>query len=312
MENRAHAIIAVCFFVVFAVAAVLIFWWLSSGPSEPLAYRIVTDDSVAGLAPQSKVEFKGIAVGHVTDIRFDPSDRSRVIVDFHVRRKTYITHATYAVLAMQGLTGGEVLELKLGKGNSAPLATSDKNPAHIPLHKGLLAQLEDSAKQDMQDLHAVLDNAKKFLDDDNRKHLSATIRQLDAATAKLVAIETALTPAMQQMPALVKSAQKSLDQSHALLANANKLAKAARSPVQKIGEVEDTYQHLGHTLDRQTAPELDALSQSLMRTSRQLEELIRELKAKPQSLIFGPPHSPPGPGEPGFKSGSQKDDNGHD
>lgn len=310
MENRAHAIIAVCFLVVFAVAAVLIFWWLSSGPSEPLAYRIVTDESVAGLAPQSKVEFKGIEVGHVTNIRFDPGDRSRVIVDFHVRRKTYITHATYAVLAMQGLTGGEVLELKLGKGSPAPLATSDKDPAHIPLRKGLLAQLGDSAKQDMQDLHAVLENAQKLLGDDNRQHLSATIRQLDAATAKLVAIETALTPAMQQMPALVKSAQKSLDQSHALLANASKLAKAAHGPVQKVGKLEDTYQHLGRTLNRQTTPELDALSQSLMRTSRQLEELIRELKAKPQSLIFGPPHSPPGPGEPGFHA--DKKDDGHD
>jgi hypothetical protein len=31
-----------------------------------------------------------------------------------------------------------------------------------------------------------------------------------------------------------------------------------------------------------------------------MDELLRELKAKPQSLIFGPPTRPPGPGEPGF------------
>jgi phospholipid/cholesterol/gamma-HCH transport system substrate-binding protein len=311
MESRAHAIIAVCFLIVFAVAAVFVFFWLSSGPSEPLAYRIVTDQSVGGLAPQSTVEFKGLEVGHVTGLRFDPQDRARVIIDFHVRRDTYITRATYAVVAMQGITGGKVLELKLGKGSSAPLETSDKDPARIPLRKGLLAQLEDSAKQDMQDLHDILANAKALLDTDNREHISASIRQIDAATAKLVEIETQLMPAARQMPALLESAQESLDQSHALLAKANTLAEEARGPINKAGQVEDTIQHLGRTLDKQTAPNIDELTRSLTRTSRLLEQLIREMKAKPQSLIFGPPTPPPGPGEPGFRAHDEKDP-GHD
>lgn len=311
MENRAHAIIAVCFLVVIALVAVAIFWWLSSGPSEPLPYRIVTAESVSGLAPQSAVEFKGIEVGHVQRIRFDPGDRSRVIVDFNVQRDTYITHSTYAVLTMHGITGGEVLELKLDKGGSAPLETSDSNPAQIPLRKGLLAQLEDSAKQSMQDLQAVLDSARKVLDEGNREHISASIRQIDEATAKLVQIETELMPAMKQMPALMQSAQKSLDESHALLANANRIAVEARGPVKEAGSAADTIQHLGRKLDRQTAPDVEALSQSLLRTSRQLEELIRELKAKPQSLIFGPAVPPPGPGEPGFK-GNDKHGDGHE
>jgi phospholipid/cholesterol/gamma-HCH transport system substrate-binding protein len=311
MENRAHAIIAVCFLVLFALAVAAIFWWLSSGPSEPLHYRIVTSDSVSGLAPQSSVQFKGIEVGHVQRIRFDPKDRSKVIVDFTVRRDTYITHATYGVLTTPGLIGNEILELKLGKGSRDLLATSDKAPAQIPLRKGLVAQLEDSAKQSMKDLQAVLDNARKVLNDDNREHISASIRQIDAATAKLVQIETNLMPAMKQMPALVQSAQKSLDQSHALLANANRIAKEARGPVKKVGKVEDTIQHLGRKLDRQTAPDVEALSQSLSRTSRQLEDLIRELKAKPQSLIFGPAAPPPGPGEPGFQNHDKHGD-GHE
>lgn len=311
MENRAHAVIAVCFLVVFSVAGVLIFFWLSSGPGEPLAYRIVTDESVGGLAPQTEVQFKGLEVGHVTDVRFDPRDRARVIVDFRVRRDTYITHATYAVVSMQGLTGGKTLELKLGPGSAAPLQTSDDHPALIPLRKGLLDQLEASAQQDMADLHEILASTKQLLNADNRAHLSASIRQLDAATAKLDAIEAQLLPAAQQMPALLKSAQQSLDQSHALLANANRIAKEAREPVRKAGHVEDTLQHLGRKLDTQTAPDIEALSVSLTRTSRLLEQLINELKAKPQSLIFGPPQPPPGPGEPGFHDNGKKD-SGHE
>lgn len=306
MENRAHAIIAICFLVVFTAVAILIFFWLSSGPAEPLAYRIVTDESVAGLAPRSKVEFKGIEVGHVTRIRFDPHDRARVIVDFNVRRDTYITRATYAVLTLQGLTGGEVLELKLGHGNNETLATSDRRPAEIPLRKGLLAQLEDSAEQDMQDLQAVLASAQQILDRDNREHLAATIRQLDVATSRMGTIEAALQPTLQRMPAMVQSAQRSLAESHALLANINTLAQQAHHPVQAAGKLEDTYRRLGHTLDAQTAPDLDALSQSLLRTSQQLEALLRELKNRPQSVIFGPQPPAPGPGEPSFHANGDK------
>jgi len=307
MENRAHAIIAVCFLVVFTVAGALIFFWLSSGPGEPRLYRIVTADSVGGLAPQTKVQFKGLDVGHITNIRFDPRDRARVIVDFRVQRDTYITHATYAVMSMQGLTGGSTLELKLDNGSSAPLQTSDAHPALIPLRKGLLAQLEASAQQDMADLHAILASTRQVLDADNRAHIGASIRQLDTATAKLDAIEAQLLPAAKQMPTLLKSAQQSLDQSHALLANANRVAQEAHEPVRKAGQVEDTIQHLGNKLDKQTAPDIEALSTSLTRTSRLLEQLIRELKAKPQSLIFGPPQPPPGPGEPGFHDNGHKD-----
>jgi len=311
MENRAHAIIAVCFLVVFTVAGVLIFIWLSSGPGEPLAYRIVTSESVDGLEPQTTVKFKGLEVGHITDIQFDPRDRSRVIVDFHVRRDTYITHATYAVVSMQGLTGGKTLELKLGEGGNEPLQTSDRHPALIPLHKDMLAQLEASAQQDMEDLHAILDSTKQLLDTENREHIAASIRQLDAATAKLDAIEAQLLPVTKQMPAFLKSAQRSLDQSHALLVNANKIAQEAREPVRKAGQVEDTIGHLSRKLDKQTAPDIEALSTSLTRTSRLLEQLIRELRAKPQSLIFGPPQPPPGPGEPGYRDNGRKD-SGHE
>lgn len=311
MENRAHAIAAICFLVVFTLVAVLIFLWLSASPGEPLPYRIVTTESVAGLAPQSKVEFKGIEVGHVQRIRFDPHDRARVIVDFTVRQGTLVTRATYAVLTLQGLTGGEVLALKLGHGSRTDLATSAANPALIPMRKGGFAQLEDSAQQDMQDLQAVLADTKQILDTDNREHLAATIRQLDAATAQLVALESVLQPALQQMPGLLQSARQSLDESHALLANANQLATQARGPVQKIGRVEDTYRRLGNTLGEQTAPDLYALGASLLRTSQQLQELLRELKARPQSLIFGAPRPPPGPGEPGFDARPRKD-NSHD
>lgn len=308
MESRAHAIAAIAFLLVFALGAAVIYYWLANRQSEPLAYEIVTSQSVGGLSPQSEVQFKGIVVGHVASIGFDPADRARVVLRLQLRQHTYVTHATYAVVAMQGLTGGSVLELKLGAGSAAPLATSTAHPARIPMRASALGSLLADAPQVLQSLQTTLARANQLLDAGNRQHVAASLAQLDTATRQLAAIETRLPP-------LLAALQRGLDQSHALLADSDRLARAAQAPVANATQLEASIDALARSsrqlsdrLDRQAAPDIDALSQSLARTSRQLDQLLRQLNAKPQSLIFGPAARPPGPGEPGF---DQRDPQGH-
>jgi phospholipid/cholesterol/gamma-HCH transport system substrate-binding protein len=314
MENHSHAIIAVGFLLVFSLGAILVYYWLANRRNEPLAYEIVTSQSVDGLDRQSEIRFKGLLVGHVNRIGFDPDDRARVVVHLQLRPETYVARATYAVVAMQGLTGGRVLELKLGKGSRAPLATSNAHPARIPLRESLLGAVESSAGQDLKDFHEVLGSAKQILDETNREHIAASLRQVDTVTRKLAVIETQLTPAVAQMPGLIENARRSVAESHALLAHADALVRAAQTPVRNSARLEASIQSLARSsrqlsgkLDRQTVPDFDALSENLLRTSRQLDEVLRELKAKPQSVIFGPPRRPPGPGEPGFQQGGNKE-----
>lgn len=303
MENRAHAIAAVVFLIVFSVGAVLVYYWLAHRPGEPLPYEIVTSESVGGLSPQSEVRFKGLVVGHVDSIGFDPDDRARVILRIQLQRDTYVTHATYAEVAMQGLTGGSVLELKLGPGSRAPLATSAAHPALIPMRPGMLDSLLASAPEVVRQLKGVLAEARQVLDQNNREHIAASLQQLDQATRELAAVE-------QQLPGLLQGMQRSVDESHALLANADQLVRDAETPVRNAAALEASIQALSRSswqlserLNRQTLPDVDTLSQSLQQTSRQLDALLRELKARPQSLIFGAPKPPPGPGEPGFHDG---------
>ncbi len=310
MENRAHAIIAVGFLLVFSVGAVFVYHWLANRQHEPLHYQILTDQSVDGLSPQSRVTFKGLTVGHVSAIRFDPDDRSRVLIDLRLREGTYVTPATYAVLATQGLTGGEVLELKLGQGSRTQLATSVRHPARIPLRPGFLDTLKASAAKDMAAFEVLLGNLNQLLGATNRAHLAASIRRIDTITQKLADIETRLLPAVDKLPRLMADLQASLTQSQALLAHASDLVRAARAPVDKAGRLEDQFgalarsgQQLGRHLNQRTVPRIDALSDQLLRTSQQLDRLLQLLNARPQSLLFGAPQRPPGPGEPGFHGG---------
>jgi phospholipid/cholesterol/gamma-HCH transport system substrate-binding protein len=307
MENKAHAIIAVSFLVVFSIAAILVYYWLTHGAPTTRQYEIVTGQSVGGLKVKSDVQFKGLVVGSVQSIHFDKHNPAKVDVLIGVEPDVLIAKSTYATLDLAGLTGGRTLALHLGKGSRAPLKTSHDHPAHIPLHKGLLARIKKFAGKDLKKINKVIANAQKVLSDKNRKHLAATIRQLDTATQKVVTMENNLMPVVKQLPAIAESAHKTLAQSHALLARANALAKAAKKPMKKVGQAADSladFAATGDTLVRRmkhrTLPTIDKLSASVNAAADSVDALANELLAKPQSLIFGPPKARPGPGEPGF------------
>lgn len=310
MENRSHAIIAVGFLIVFSIAAILIYYWLAHSQGEPRMYKIVTSQSVGGIQAESQVNFKGLLVGHVQKVEFDPKDRAKVDILISIRQDALVTKSTYAELQMQGITGQKSLTLKLGQGSREPLKTSENNPAVIPLHPNLLAQLEQNGKEDLKKINEILTNAKKLLSDENRQHLTATIRQIDTATRQVVDLEKQMMPVVKMLPSLVKSAQQSLDQSHQLLAKATRLADAAQKPMKNVGEAAKSLRDLSKSgeqltqkLVHQTLPDIDTLSDNLTRTAKSLDQLSQELQAKPQSLIFGPPKPKPGPGEPGFNDG---------
>lgn len=306
MENRSHAIVAVTFLVVFSAGAVVVYYWLAANQGEPRYYRVVTGQSVGGLQAQSPVTFKGLLVGHVQSVDFAEQQPAKVEIVFSVRPDAMVTESTYGVLARQGIVGGIALALKLGEGSRSRLETSREQPAQIPLREGLLARVKEKGMESLTRINHILARVEALLGEDNRAHLSAILRQLDQATRQLVAIEKRLLPVMDALPGLVETAQQTLEQSQALLANAAELAESAEQPIEQIGETAETAQVFMREITQDVLPEISRLSDSLERTARSLRQLSQQLQARPQSLIFGAPEPQPGPGEPGFGTGDSR------
>lgn len=308
MENRSHAIIAVSFLVIFAFGVVTIFWWLRSGKPETRVYEIVSDYAVGGLQPQATVKFMGLLVGHVTDIEFDPRNPKRILIRIGVHPDAYITHATYAQLGYQGITGMTFITLALdSRKPETPLTTNPNHPARIPMHQGLLADIEASGTKDLQRIAEVLERVNRLLNEENTQHLSSIIAQLDQATRKLVRVEEALLPTLGALPPIAKEMQQNLRESQQLLHSIHEVAVSAQGPVKAVGAAAASVEVLSRTSDalarkltEDTLPRLDALTKNIGRTADEVERLSRELQAQPQSLLFGASPPPPGPGEPGF------------
>lgn len=292
MENKSHAIVAVSFLIIFFVGAILAYYWLSHQAPEPRLYKIVTTQSV-GLKPKSPVTFKGLLVGHVQQVHFDPQDPAKVDVLFTVQKDALVTKSTYAVAQRQGITGGQALALKLGEGSREKLPTSHDDPALIPLRKSFLTKLMATVQSNMQKISEIVTSVQKILSKTNRAHLADTLQQIDKASRKLVAIESHLLPLAKKMPEIADTLQQTLEQSHALLTQATQLSRKAQKVIETTGRV-------AKSLQQSTLPSIDKLTESLLQTSKSINELAEKLTAQPQSLIFGGSQPQPGPGEPGF------------
>src|SRR4051812_38009681 len=105
MENRSHALWAGFFTVAMLCVVIFAGIWLNRDKVQRTAYRITTMRAVSGLNPQAVVRYKGLEVGRVDQINFDPAVVGQIVIDISIDPDTPITQSTFATLSYQGVTG---------------------------------------------------------------------------------------------------------------------------------------------------------------------------------------------------------------
>ena len=142
MENRSHALMTGFFTIALLIAAVLAGIWFNRDRVERVPYEIATTESIPGLNPQAAVRYRGLEVGKVDDISFNPAMPGQIVIRLAVDPEAPVTKTTFATLGYQGVTGIAFIQLDDDKTGS-PLLQSDKDHvAAIPLRQGFLDQLE--------------------------------------------------------------------------------------------------------------------------------------------------------------------------
>src|SRR3954469_25967981 len=138
MENKAHAMAAGLFVVAVAALLLVLAGWLTRDTGVRDAYEISTRESVSGLQPQAAVRYRGVDVGKVDDIGFDPKAQGHVLIKLEVDRQAPVTQGTFATLGYQGVTGLAFVQLDDDGKPAAKLERPGGNPPRIPLRPGLL------------------------------------------------------------------------------------------------------------------------------------------------------------------------------
>jgi phospholipid/cholesterol/gamma-HCH transport system substrate-binding protein len=311
MENKAHAMAAGIFVVAMTVLLLGIASWLTRETGVRDTYEISTSQTVTGLQEQAPVRFRGVDVGKVSTIAFDPKQQGNVLIRILVDHDAPVTKGTFATLSFQGVTGLAFVQLDDDGKQPTRLTTSDSAPARIPLRAGLLAKLEEKGEQILDRVNEVANRVNQTLNDENQKRIAKALESIGSAaesTSQLAqrldkTVSQNLDPALAQAVPTMKSVQKSADE---ITRTANDFGATARrlnekdGPIDRLAEGTQALSHAADSFNAATLPRINRVTEDAGRAVRQLGRTMSNINDNPQSLIFGSGKTDPGPGEPGF------------
>ena len=307
MENKAHAMAAGIFVVVLAAVLLALAAWLTRETGLRHIYEISTRQTITGLQPQAAVRFRGLEVGKVSDIGFDPKQQGNVLVRLEIDQGVPITQDTFATLSYQGVTGLAFIQLDDRGKQAARLPPNDEVPPRIPLEPGLLAKLEERGEVILTQVEQATQRLNRLLNDDNQKRFASAIANIDTAAGSIGQLagrlDKRIDPVLNDASTTMKSVQKSADEIGRTAADFGATARRLNQkdgPIDRLAEGSQALSHAADSFNAATLPRINRVTEDASRAVRQLGRTARGVQENPQSLIFGNGELQPGPGEPGF------------
>jgi phospholipid/cholesterol/gamma-HCH transport system substrate-binding protein len=258
METRAHYVAVGTFVLAVIFLAFVAVLWLGSTEfgQQAKRYYIFFRGSVAGLNKGSQVQYNGIPVGRVVDIRVDPANLEQIQVMVEIDTSIVdIKSDARAFLDANILNGIATIQIRGGTLEASDLAPA---PGHkYPVIKAGRSELEEvkaSLPELVADIKAAAHSLNALLDEQNRQAVSDTLRNVQTITSALV------EPS--------KEVNEVVD-------NANKAVVELRTFFQNLDQ---SYTEKGGLKDQlsQTLGDADRLAKNLNEASRQLQLVLQE------------------------------------
>lgn len=312
MENKAHALAAGLFLLLLGLALAASVAWFQGDRTERIHYTVVSRSGVPGLNLKAPVKLRGVEVGWVESIGFDPRDPRQILVDIAVDAAAPVSATTHAQLGLQGVTGLSFISLEE---TDAQAAFKRAAPgARLALKPTLLDRLAESGPLLLAGFAETAERLNKLLSDDNRAQLNTSLVRLEQAAADTSRLMAALQPGARELPGFLKDADATARDASATLREIQALASEGRALTQQLKtqvavldqlggaatQLQATTRNLELALVGETAPRTRPLLADLSAASRSVERAAQGLGDQPQSLLFGRGAGTPGPGEPGF------------
>jgi phospholipid/cholesterol/gamma-HCH transport system substrate-binding protein len=311
MENKSHAFWAGLFTVLLVLAIGIGAFLLNVDRSVREPYDLIARTSVTGLSPDAAVRFRGLGVGRVQSIKFDPDHPGQILIRIMVDQHAPITHSTFGSLSFQGVTGIAFIQLDDTGKDPTPLPSSAKQVARLPMRPGVLEQLQLRGDILLHKLENVADDVDDMLSPDMRAQLQATVTSMQHAADGVATLSQQMAPAAGKLPATLHELDRTLASTNQLITslnrpdgpfemNLNKVGTAAQQSGAALTSIESTVQELSARVGYDTLPRVNSLSDDVRGAARSIDRAADTFSTNPRSVLFGAAPAAPGPGERGF------------
>lgn len=322
MENKSHAMAAGIFVLALLAALAGLAIWLTRDQGSYHTYEMSTAQAVTGLQPQAAVRYKGVNVGKVTHIGFDRQAAGNVLIRITVDDSTPIRPTTYASLGYQGVTGLAYIDLDEAGVSLADLGTSPGGYKRLHMRQSSLSQLAAMGPEVIADVRETMARINQLLSDDNQQTLIGTVERFGTVAQNMTTLTqsvAALTqkvdqswgqdiaPAIAQLGGDMGRSMKTLEQTaKSIDAMSREIGKVAHllgqqgGTVDQLGHTAQAFAGAAETINAATLPRLQRTLDEVGAAVKEVGQFVRNLNSNPQSLLYGPNTSRPGPGEKGF------------
>ncbi|MBV8737011.1 MAG: MCE family protein [Alphaproteobacteria bacterium] len=258
METRAHYVAVGTFVILIVCAVVGAVLWLGHVEfgRDLQTYYVFFRGSVAGLTRGSAVQYNGIPVGRVIDIRVDRDNLSQIQVTLEINTNLVeIKDDARAYLETNILSGASTVQIRGGTQQAKLLESS---PGHryaiIKAGQSELEEFKSSLPELVGDLKQASHNLNSLLDERNRQAVADSLQNLRTLTA-------AFADHSQDVGVILDHTNTAILQLNSLLQN-----------------VDHSYTMRGGLKDQasQTLKDYDRVATNLIQTARQLQLVIAE------------------------------------
>ena len=297
MENRSHALIAGLFVIVLSMAVAITAKWLSGETTDHAHYILMSEGSVSGLNPEAAVRFRGVKVGKVENIGFDPENSRFIQIRIGVDRNVPLTKGVFAQLGYQGVTGLAYVQLDDDGNQPELLQTNEVDLAHIPMRSSTLENIVYSGQDLLNSVNETVKKMNLLLNEQNQERFAHILENMEGASSSFGSFTDQLQPNLKSLPELTS-------ETSSLLKNANQLVNNINQIVEKVGQRGGIVDNLSQSVEdlADTIPKFHNAIDRIVQDTRTVNRILLQLEEQPRSLIFGRSPPPPGPGEDGFVS----------
>ncbi len=215
------------------------------------------DVSLTGLELGAQVKYQGIRIGRVEDIYIDKKDIASLIVKISIGADVPIKENTEAVLALIGITGLKLIELRGGTNEAAELPPE----AFIRAGHSLVESLSGRAEDIAQKMELILNN---LLEMTGPNRQSSLFQFVDNASLTLKSLNTILAQNQSNISGIIANFER-------LTGKVDTLVQLSNRTVTRVNKI------LASPQVDQTLKNIHHISQDLEQA--QIAALLAELTA---------------------------------
>jgi len=305
METRAHYVAVGAFVlsvIVFGFVAVLSLGRVEFAQALS-RYYIFFKGSVTGLSKGSVVQYNGITVGRVVDVRVDPDDLENIQVTVEIDKNLVpIKTDARAFVDTNLLSGVATIQIRGGTREAKDLEpeAGHRYPV-IEAGSSAFQRVTETGQQLLDRLTVAVDNLNELLNDQNRKAISDSLQNVRTITEAFVAPSKEVSELVGNANSTVLEMTKLLDhidqgfsgkgglkdEASQALSDFDRLAKNLVDTNRQLQQVLQENRPGLHEFTQATLTQVSDLVSDMQRFIAGLSRFVASVERDPARLLFG-------------------------